>query len=57
MRDSRTRTSANSAATKNPFKTIKTSAAKRFSEEKAGSSKARGPRRKSPDVSAYCGLY
>jgi hypothetical protein len=57
MRDSRTRTSANSAATKNPFKIIKTNAVRRLSEEKTGSSKARGPRRKCPDVSAYCGLY
>jgi hypothetical protein len=52
MRDSRTRTSANSAATKNPFKIIKTKAVKRLSEEKTGSSKARGPGRKSSDVSA-----
>ena len=58
MRDSRTRTSANSAATKKAFSKIKTKAAIRLSVEKIGSSKAKGPRSVSDpgayDMSGYC---
>src|SRR3712207_2414183 len=45
MRDSRTRTRANSAATKKPLSATSTSATKRLSnEDKRGSSKATSPR-------------
>src|SRR3712207_3495595 len=45
MRDSRTRTRANSAATKKPLSATSTSATKRLSnEDKRGSSKATNPR-------------
>src|ERR687893_1160636 len=59
MRDSRTRTSANSAATKNPFKATKTSAARRLSEEKAVASKVTPRRRKPPgaSVSSICRVH
>src|SRR5215212_4726681 len=45
MRDSRTRTSANSAATKKPLSPTSTRARKRLARGKRGSSNAKDPRR------------
>src|SRR5215210_6294602 len=44
MRDSRTRTSANSAATKKPLSPTSTRARKRLARDNRGSTKARDPR-------------
>src|SRR5215204_5000410 len=57
MRDSRTRTSANSAATKKPFRPTRTRATKRLNQDKRGSGTSTRAHRRSGNRVFVGGVY